>query len=115
MKKAICPKDRRHRQFVALATVREEWTVNPFGEFNRPGSNGMVETIDEPDHDEIWYCHQCGAEALHTDECDDPGDLMTNDHLEQALAANGEESLDESLRQDDTLEAQMEGPPEVEV
>ena len=58
---ATCPKDPAHKKFVTVATVLEEWVVNEKGDFL--SSNGCLETVNEPDSDNVWDCAVCGARA----------------------------------------------------
>jgi len=58
---ATCPKDPKHKRFVTVATVLEEWEVNEHGDFLAP--HGCIETVHMPDSDNVWECAVCGAQA----------------------------------------------------
>lgn len=70
IKIAICPNVLLNEcdgtQFLASATVRAEWIVDKHGNFEE--DNEVCQIIDGPNHDEIWTCRTCDAEAIHKHE-----------------------------------------------
>lgn len=60
--KATCPTSIYHEEFTTVATVLEEWVVDESGRFME--SLGEIETINEPDAENVWTCNTCGEEAI---------------------------------------------------
>lgn len=64
--KASCPKNPDHKRFVTVAHITQDWVVNEHGEFEDVhGSDGEV--VADPNPDNTWNCHECGALAEVTD------------------------------------------------
>jgi hypothetical protein len=59
--KATCPTSIHHEEFTTVATILEEWVVDESGRFME--SLGELETINEPDPENVWTCNTCGEEA----------------------------------------------------
>jgi hypothetical protein len=59
--KATCPKNPKHRQFVTVASVLEEWVVDEHG--NWISTEQALQTNHGPDSGNIWTCFICGAKA----------------------------------------------------
>lgn len=67
--KAICPKNPKHKKFVTTAHIMQEWVVDQEGEFIKVGKGGeCLEVTEQPDPDNLWTCHACGAEAVVTED-----------------------------------------------
>lgn len=58
---ATCPNNPDHKKFTTTAHVSETWLVDEYGNFLEGLGGG--ETTHKPDPDNIWTCHECGAEA----------------------------------------------------
>jgi len=59
--KATCPKNKKHKKFVTVAHVMEDWIVDENGEWIE--TKGQVQTSFGPNPDNIWTCAECGATA----------------------------------------------------
>lgn len=62
MKKVKCPNNPKHAEFVTTAHEVHDWIVDSKGNFVE--DLGCSEVAAEPDIDNIWTCHICGAEAI---------------------------------------------------
>ena len=60
--KAICPNNSNHQEFLAGATVRQEWKIDSSGNFLEE-TNTCSDIIDKPDLGIGWTCFTCGADA----------------------------------------------------
>lgn len=60
---AKCPKNMDHKQFQATAHVMEEWLVDENGEFIEVLETGL-EVIHWPTPEDLWFCNDCGEEAI---------------------------------------------------
>lgn len=58
---ATCPNDSKHKTFLTVAHVMEEWLVDEHGEFIQVKES--LQTDHGPDPGNIWRCATCGAEA----------------------------------------------------
>jgi hypothetical protein len=56
--KATCPTSKEHKEFLAVATVTEEWKVNSEGVFIE-----VTESLDTVDIGTLWTCAICGEHA----------------------------------------------------
>jgi len=62
--KAICPKNRKHKRFITVAHIMQEWVVDEHGEFIRITKGGeCLEVTHKPTMGNIWTCATCGTEA----------------------------------------------------
>ena len=65
--KAQCPKDPTHQEFIATATVGEDWKVNSDGRFLELVENQTgYQIINEPlfGNGNEWVCSVCGETAI---------------------------------------------------
>lgn len=60
--KATCPNDPKHKKFITVAHVSEEWVVDSAGNFLEVVDGGG-ETVAHPHPDNLWVCWECSAEA----------------------------------------------------
>jgi len=65
---ARCPKDPNHKRFVTVAHVTEDWVVDETGAFIEVSAETCGETTHGPDPGNFWYCTECDAQAIVTDE-----------------------------------------------
>jgi TPP-dependent indolepyruvate ferredoxin oxidoreductase alpha subunit len=61
-----CPKSKRHKRFVTTAHEVHDWVLDENGEFVK--DLGCSEMSADPDINNIWTCHVCGAQAIVTEE-----------------------------------------------
>ncbi len=61
--KAVCPKDRKHKRFITVAHVTEDWVVDEHGDFIDVHEASEIEVVRNPHPDNIWTCAVCGAQA----------------------------------------------------
>ena len=70
---ARCPKDPKHKRFIATAHVFEEWIVGPHGEFIEQDGEREVEP---PELGQVWSCAECGEGAVFvTDDNEAPAEI----------------------------------------
>jgi len=63
--KATCPFDPKHKKFVTVAHVAQDWVVDEHGEFIEVDAYfGGGETTHKPDPGNTWTCWECGSEAI---------------------------------------------------
>ena len=62
--KATCPNDPKHKQFVTVAVVQEDWLVDEHGDFIEVHHGSECHVSHGPDPANTWNCADCGAEAL---------------------------------------------------
>lgn len=61
---AVCPKNSRHKKFVTVAHVMEEWLVDEHGNYTE--TTESLQTSFPPDPGNIWTCAECGSQAMVT-------------------------------------------------
>ena len=61
--KATCPKNKKHKKFITVAHVMQEWVVDPEGEFIEERT-ACLEVTHDPDPGNTWACAVCGEEAV---------------------------------------------------
>lgn len=64
--KAICPKNKDHKEFITVAHVTQDWRVDEKGNFLKVVDD-CLEVTHDPNKDNIWSCAICGAEAIVED------------------------------------------------
>ena len=60
---AVCPKDKRHKRFVTVVHVTEDWVVDEHGDFIDFAKAQYPEVVAAPSPDNFWTCTVCGSEA----------------------------------------------------
>ncbi|MDA1674754.1 hypothetical protein [Bacillus cereus group sp. TH152-1LC] len=60
--KAVCPKNKNHKEFITTAHVVQEWKVDAEGDWLKTVDN-CVQVTHKPNRDDVWTCAVCGAEA----------------------------------------------------
>lgn len=65
---AICPKNKKHKKFITVAHVTEDWVVDGEGNFIQAVIDGYNEVVAQPHPGNIWTCYVCGAEAKFIDK-----------------------------------------------
>ena len=60
--KVICPKNKKHKTFLTVAHVMQEWKVNEHGELIDI-MDDCLEVTHRPDTGNIWTCTTCGEFA----------------------------------------------------
>lgn len=60
---AVCPKNKKHKKFVTVAHVSEDWVVDEQGNFLRVAKDCYHEIIAPPHPENSWTCCACGAQA----------------------------------------------------
>lgn len=68
-----CPYCGNKEKFVVSAHIIEDWVVDRHGEFIEVDKE-CVDVAHYPDDDDIWYCIECGEEAIVVEEEDDDDD-----------------------------------------
>lgn len=61
----VCPNNKKHKTFITVAHVAEDWEVD--GEGNFIDTQGTVEVVAKPNEDNTWTCKTCGAEAVNSE------------------------------------------------
>jgi hypothetical protein len=61
--KAVCPKNRKHKRFITVAHVTEDWVVDEHGDFIAVHEASETEVVHKPHPDNTWTCAECGAQA----------------------------------------------------
>jgi hypothetical protein len=64
---AKCPKNPKHKRFVTVAHVTEDWIVDEHGNFLEEPANPDRQTVHGPQKGNTWSCVECGAEAAVTE------------------------------------------------
>ena len=67
----VCPKDPRHKQFITVVHVAQDWVVDEKGEFLAV-SNECTDVVAKPDPGNTWQCNECGEEAVVRSKNSDP-------------------------------------------
>ena len=65
---AVCPKNKKHKEFVTVAHVTEDWVVDEHGHFLSVVRDSDHQIVAPPHPDNIWTCYICGAEAKFIDK-----------------------------------------------
>jgi len=60
---AVCPNSKKHKKFVTVAHVAEDWLVDEQGNFLDVAQDNYHEVVADPDPANSWICAACGAEA----------------------------------------------------
>lgn len=63
MTHAICPNNKKHKRFITVAHVSQDWIVDEKGNWLETVDE-CLETVANPCPDNIWTCKECGAEAI---------------------------------------------------
>jgi hypothetical protein len=63
--KAICPNNPKHKRFITVAHVSQDWEVDEEGNFM--DNLGDLEIVARPNPGNCWTCKDCHAEAIVTD------------------------------------------------
>lgn len=66
--KLVCPKDSNHKEFIAAATVREDWVVDVQGNFLALLGEDH-EPLEAPGPSSHFACRECGATAEKWEDC----------------------------------------------
>lgn len=61
---ATCPKNAKHKKFITVAHVTEDWVVDEHGDFISVHEASETEVVHKPDPGNIWTCAECGARAV---------------------------------------------------
>lgn len=60
--KLICPNNPNHKEFIAVAHVSQEWTVDANGEFVSV-EDDCLDVLHKPSQDDYFDCKICGMKA----------------------------------------------------
>lgn len=61
--KAVCPKNKTHKEFITVAHVTQDWKVDERGNWLETIHQG-IETTHGPNPGNTWTCVECGEEAI---------------------------------------------------